>query len=262
MLAEVVERAVLSFAPHAVLRVAVANGERVTCIGLCRNAMITIADKSFVIDLCAITLGGYNVVLGTQWLTTLGPILWDFGLLAMAFWRHDHHVYWSDVRHETPNLMLHACDGRELMDELTQEFDVFAEPSGLPPARTRDHNIHLPGAVSVAVRPYHYPVAQKDEIEPQCKLMEGQGLICRSMSAFSLVLLVRKQDKSRRFCIDYRTLNDKTVKDKFPIPVVDELLDELRGTQYFTKLDLCLSYQVRMHPLDIEKTTFSSCLLV
>jgi hypothetical protein len=76
--------------------------------------------------------------------------------------------------------------------------------------------------------------------------------------AFSAsVLLIKKHDSSWRFCIDFRALNDHTIKDKYPIPIVDELLDEPQGARFFTKLDFCSRYhQVSMHVENVEKMVF------
>ena len=150
--------------------------------------------------------------------------------------------------------------GTALLDKLLNSFeDVFATPEGLSPARACDHRIHLvPNAVPVAVRPYRCPQLQKDELESQCAAMLQMGVIRPSTSAFSApVLLVKKHDGSWRFCVDYRALNKLTIKDKFPISVVEELLDELHGAWFFSKLDLRSGYhQVCMHADDIEKTAF------
>lgn len=85
--------------PHIGLCVVVANGERMPCVGFSAGTPIAIESEDFAVDLCVIPLGGYDIVLGTQWLATLGPILWDFGQLSMSLWRHDHPITWHDVMH-------------------------------------------------------------------------------------------------------------------------------------------------------------------
>ncbi|KAF5468680.1 hypothetical protein F2P56_012817 [Juglans regia] len=137
--------------------------------------------------------------------------------------------------------------------------NVFDEPTTLPPHRDRDHQINLKkDTVPVSVRPNRYPYFQKTEIEKIVSELLKSSVIRPSQSPFSSpVLLVRKSDGSWRMCIDYRVLNEATVKDKYPIPILDELLDELFGSTVFSKLDLWSGYhQIRMRDEDIPKFTF------
>lgn len=118
----------------------------------------------------------------------------------MSFWHVDRQVTLHGLPgNQRPRAW--ACAPTPLLDTLLDEFaDVFAEPTGLPPERDRVHRIQLlPGSAPVAVRPYRHPARHKDELECQCRVMEEQGLIRRSSSAFSSpVLLVKKADGSGR----------------------------------------------------------------
>ncbi|KAF8658447.1 hypothetical protein HU200_058898 [Digitaria exilis] len=241
------------------LTVEVANGDRVPSSGVCKAISVHIGGEEFFIDLYVIPLGGYELVLGCEWLVTLGQILWDLSKLTMKFWHGNHRVRLCGVNAK-PHPRLSLAEAGDVLKLLLQEFaDLFAMPTGLPPTRAFDHRIHLlPNTHPVAVRPYRYPQLLKDEIEAQCAAMMAQGIIRPSTSAFSSpVLLVRKRDGTWRFCVDYRALNAATVRDMFPIPVVEELLDELKGALFFAKLDLRSGYhQVRMFADDVAKTAF------
>ena len=124
-----------------------------------------------------------------------------------------------------------------------------------------DHDIHLePGTTPINTKPYHYSPAQKDEIEKQVHEMLQSGVIAHSMSPYAApVLLVKKKDGSCSFCVDFRRLNSATVENKFPLPIVGELIDELAGAQYFSKIDLRTGYhQIRMSEEDEAKTAFKT----
>ena len=145
---------------------------------------------------------------------------------------------------------------------LLQEFgEVFETPTGLPPVRGHEHQITLmEGSQPVCQRPYRYHFYQKNEIEKIVRKLLFVGSIKNSTSPFaSPVLLLRKVDGSWRMCNDYRALNNITVKDKFPILVIDELLDELNGAIIFYKLDLRSGYhQIKLKEEDVPKMAFKT----
>lgn len=137
---------------------------------------------------------------------------------------------------------------------------MFEEPSEIPPFREGfNHNIPLKsGASLVNARPYRYPMLQKDITEQMTAEILDKGIIQNSSSPYaSPFVLVKKKDATWRFCVDYRALNQQTVKDKCLIPLFEELLDELHGSMYYSKNDLRSGFhQIRMNPEDMYKTAF------
>jgi hypothetical protein len=148
------------------------------------------------------------------------------------------------------------------VEELISTFqDVFQEPTSLPPTRDCDHRIPLmPGSQPVNIRAYRHKPELKTEIERQVAELLASGVIQRSTSNFSSpAILVKKKDGTWRLCVDYRCLNSMTVISKYPVPIIDELLDELSGAQWFSKLDLRAGYhQIRLAPGEEHKTAFQT----
>lgn len=144
---------------------------------------------------------------------------------------------------------------------LSQFEDIFAETNGLPPMKGVEHHIVLKdGSTPKKMYPYRYSHAYKDEIKKIVQQLLHNGTIRHSHSSFaSHLLLVRNKDATWRMCINYRYLNSLTFKHDYPIPIINELLDELHGTWWFSKLDLRSGYfQIRMKDEDVYKTTFKT----
>lgn len=157
--------------------------------------------------------------------------------------------------------LLHPPLSFPLVSALLDDYaDVFAKPKSLPLPRAFDHKIPLkPHSEPTSQRPYRFPYVQKDVVENLVQEMLSAGLIQDCHNPFPApILLVKKKDDSWLY-VDYRKLNDITIKDKFHIPVIDELLDEFHGSIFFSKIDLRSGYfHIRVYGPDIPKTAFGT----
>ncbi|GJW76466.1 putative reverse transcriptase domain-containing protein [Tanacetum coccineum] len=143
----------------------------------------------------------------------------------------------------------------------SQDFpEVFPEDlPGLPPTRQVEFQIDLvPGAAPVARAPYRLAPSEMKELSEQLKELSDKGFIRPSSSPWGApVLFVKKKDGSFRMCIDYRELNKLTVKNRYPLPRIDDLFDQLQGSSVYSKIDLRSGYhQLRVREEDIPKTAF------
>ncbi|GJU68514.1 putative reverse transcriptase domain-containing protein [Tanacetum coccineum] len=154
------------------------------------------------------------------------------------------------------------ADEPELSDiPIVRDFiDVFSEDlSGLPPQRKVEFRIDLiPGATPVAESPYRLAPSEMKELSKQLQELQDEGFIRPSHSPWGVpVLFVKKKDGSLRMCIDYQELNKLTVKNRYPLPRIDDLFDQLQEARYFSKIDLRSGYhQLRVHEDDIPKSAF------
>jgi hypothetical protein len=148
------------------------------------------------------------------------------------------------------------------MDKVMEEYeDIFTSPAGVPLHCQVKHPIDLTPGASLPNGPiYRCSVMENDEIKRQIQELLQKGHIRPSSSPCgSPIVLVQKKDGTWRLCIDYRALNKITVQNRYPIPQIDDLLDQLKGEKYFSKIDLKSGYhQVPIEPSDVWKTAFKS----
>ena len=150
---------------------------------------------------------------------------------------------------------------KQTIDKALREYrDVFKPlPPGLPPKRAHDHHIDLePGSVPPKQITYKMSPLELEEVKKQLADYLERGWIQPSKSPYGApVIFVRKKEGTLRMCVDYRALNKQTVKNRYPLPRIEELLDQLHGAKVFSKLDLTSGFhQVRIAEGDVQKTAF------
>lgn len=262
---------------HKSVSVQFADGTFLHCSSEIVAAEWSVQGYSVHYHLKVLPIGAFDLIVGMDWLEAFSPmkIHWRQKWLSFPYGQSTAVLY-GDTASPTCQVMqlsqVSATEGSSeggdsrpihpLVQPLLEQFaDLFEEPTSLPPRRACDHRIPLlPGAQPVAQRQYRYSPALKSKIEKQVTDMLQFRLIQPSTSAFSSpVLLVCKKDCNWRFCVDYRLLNSLTVKSKFPIPVIDELLDELAEAKWFSTLDLRAGFnQIRLAPGEEHKTAFQT----
>ena len=148
------------------------------------------------------------------------------------------------------------------MDRVVEEYeDIFTSPTGVPLHYQVKYPIDLTQGAPLPNGPiYRRSILENDEIKRQIQELLQKGHIRPSSSPCgSPIVLVQKKDGTWRLCIDYRALNKIIVRNRYPIPQIDDLMDQLKGEKYFSKIDLKFGYlQVPIEPFDVWKTAFKA----
>jgi hypothetical protein len=162
------------------------------------------------------------------------------------------------------NPYAYAVEGIKLKDiPIVHEYpDIFPDDlPGMPPDRNIEFIIELqPGTAPISKRPYRMPPNELAELKIQLQELLDKGYIRPSASQWGCpALFMKKKDNSVRLCVDYRPLNAVTIKNKYPLPRIDIMFDQLAGAKVFSKIDLRSGYhQIKIRSSDIPKTVFST----
>ncbi|GJU39888.1 putative reverse transcriptase domain-containing protein [Tanacetum coccineum] len=233
--------------------VELADGRIIRLNAIIRGCTLNFLNHLFNIDLIPVELGSLDIIIGMDWLAKYQAVI----------------VYAEKIV-RCPIFLAHVTTKETEDKSEKKRFEdvpivqnspkVFHENlSGLPPTRQVEFKIDLiPGAAPVARAPYRLASSEMKELPDQLKELSDKGFIRPSSSPWGApVLFVKKKDGSYRMCIDYRELNKLTVKNRCPLPRIDDLFDQLQGSSVYSKIDLRSGYlQLRVREEDILKMAF------
>ncbi|KAJ0824772.1 putative nucleotidyltransferase, Ribonuclease H [Helianthus annuus] len=261
-----------------------ANGKLVESGEVVRNCTLELGERSFSIDLLPIQLGSFDVVVGMDWLSkNKAEVICHEKIIRIPLANDETLIVHGEKRDAPLRIiscmkaqkclrkgcvafLAHVIDKKAEEPKLedipvAKEFpDVFPEDlPGLPPQRQVEFRIDLvPGAAPVAKAPYRLAPSEMQELSTQLQELLDKGFIRPSFSPWGApVLFVKKKDGTMRMCIDYRELNKLTIKNRYPLPRIDDLFDQLQGSSYYSKIDLRSGYhQLRIQEESVPKTAF------
>ncbi|GJU70094.1 putative reverse transcriptase domain-containing protein [Tanacetum coccineum] len=273
--------------------VELADGKLVGIDTIIRGCTLNFLDHPFNIDLMPVELGSFDVIIGMDWLRRChAVIVCDEKLVQVPYGNETLTFCGNESSNgresrltviscsKAQEYMAKGCqvflaqisakkeedksEGKQIKDvPIVRDFpEVFPEDlPGLPPARPVEFQIDLiPGAAPVARAPYRLAPSEMKELSEQLQELSDKGFIRPSSSPWGApVLFVKKKDGSFRMCIDYRELNKLTVKNRYPLPRINDLFDQLQGSSIYSKIDLRSGYhQLRVREEDIPKATFQT----
>uniref|UniRef100_A0A1J3DI19 RNA-directed DNA polymerase n=1 Tax=Noccaea caerulescens TaxID=107243 RepID=A0A1J3DI19_NOCCA len=252
-------------------------------IGVYEEVPIVLEGVEMHGNLVKMELNHYEVILGMDWLTKHRVVL-DCPRARVHIPRAEGKLVFRGVKKLTGITIISMLQAEELLvkgneaylatitmneKESTPELstipvvaeyeDVFEPLKGPPPHRGDAFTIELePGTAPISKAPYRLAPAEMAELKKQLEELADKGFIRPSSSPWGApVLFVKKKDGSFRLCIDYRGLNKVTIKNRYPLPRIDELLDQLQGASWFSKIDLASGYhQIPIAEGDVRKTAF------
>nr|ABA95128.1 retrotransposon protein, putative, Ty3-gypsy subclass [Oryza sativa Japonica Group] len=241
----------------------------------CPSVTIEIRRSPFLSNLILLESKDLDVVLGMDWLTrNKGVIDCASRTITLTNDKGEKITFRSPASQKSvASLNQAAIEGqtetvekspRKLEDiPIVQEYpEVFPEDlTTMPPKREIEFRIDLaPGTAPIYKRPYRMAANELAEVKKQVDEQLQKGYIRPSTSPWGApVIFVEKKDKTKRMCVDYRALNEVTIKNKYPLPRIDDLFDQLKGAKVFSKIDLRSGYhQLRIREEDIPKTAFTT----